>query len=665
SDLKETMTSYPITINSQAVDMSGMIGVRNTMMAGMLEENEDRDRDAVYADYRLLEASEAMINSIKENNLTDFKKYLDDPESEIHSYLGENGIVYSYGVKFKVYSYNKDDVLLSTDADTDDILTSSTSNTTSGMTSPMAGMQRMRTMMTGGSYGAENFTELMPGANGDVVSPILTDSYEVVYGRWPEAYDEVVLVLDSRSSVPADELYQLGLLTGDEYESIVEQIENGETAEEHRWDFDEICEHTFYLIPACDHYEELDDGTFVYIGDNNMKIEALLEDSLELKITGVIRPAEDAANAEITSAVAYTSLLTDHVIRHTDNSAVVLAQEADETVNVLNGVEFEALDDAAKAEAAKEYISGLGVSDKASFYSVMMYYTSQKAEEEEPAAQDESPEPVNDTEPPEGMTGEMPEGMTGEMPEGMAGNSMMGAPMDETAMAAATDRWLEDSPDEELLLSVYDQYLDGSSLKDNLKSFGKVSYDAPASISMYTDSFEDKEAISECIQHYNEGVEEKNQITYTDYVALLTGSITTIIDVISYVLIAFVAVSLIVSSIMIGIITHISVLERTKEIGILRAMGASKRNISQVFNAETVIIGLLAGILGVGVTMLLTIPITSLLQSLLGASSLSASLPIPAALLLIVLSVVVTIIAGLLPSKSAARKDPVAALRTE
>ena len=198
-----------------------------------------------------------------------------------------------------------------------------------------------------------------------------------------------------------------------------------------------------------------------------------------------------------------------------------------------------------------------------------------------------------------------------------------------------------------------------------MKNFGKVSYDAPSSISIYADSFEAKEAISECIEHYNESADEKNQITYTDYVALLTGSITTIVDVISYVLIAFVAVSLIVSSIMIGIITHISVLERTKEIGILRAMGASKRNISQVFNAETIIIGLLAGMLGVGVTMLLTIPINSLLQSLLGAANLSAALPVSAALLLIALSMAITVIAGLIPAKAAAKKDPVLALRAE
>lgn len=198
-----------------------------------------------------------------------------------------------------------------------------------------------------------------------------------------------------------------------------------------------------------------------------------------------------------------------------------------------------------------------------------------------------------------------------------------------------------------------------------MEAFGKVSYDTPASISIYTDSFEDKEAVSTCIENYNKTVDDDNQITYTDYVALLTSSITSIVDVISYVLIAFVAVSLIVSCIMIGIITHISVMERTKEIGILRAMGASKRNISQVFNAETFIIGFCAGLLGVGISALLTIPINAILQSILGAESLTVSLPVVSAFVLIVLSMVITIIGGLLPAKKAAKKDPVIALRTE
>lgn len=645
---KETMTSYPITISSQAMDTSGMMGMRGGMMAGSVEEEATEKRDAVYADYAMLEVNESMKNSVKENNLTEFKKYLDDPDSEIHQYLGENGIVYSYGVHFNVYSYNKDDELIRSDADveqgeSDSAFSSMTANAFQNMT-------LMRSIISGGSSGAENFSELMPGSGGKVVSPILTESYDVLYGRWAEKYDEVMLVLDRRNSVSADELYQLGLLSGREYDEIAEQIQDGGTAEEHIWDYENICDHTFYMLPSCDHYEENEDGTFTYVGDDTLKIEPLLDDAAKLKIVGVIRPAEDANNAEISTPIAYTSLLTDHIIEHTNESAVVKAQEADEAVNVLSGVKFEAIDDAAKTDAAKQYISSMGVSDKASFYSMMMYYNSQKAAEDSESGQGAAP------------AGSVPAGMEGPPADSRAA---MGGQMDESAMAAAVDNWLENSPDEELLLSVYDQYLDGSSLKENLESFGKVSYDAPSSISMYTDSFENKDAVSNCITHYNEGKDEKDQITYTDYVALLTGSVTTIIDVISYVLIAFVAVSLIVSSIMIGIITHISVLERTKEIGILRAMGASKRNISQVFNAETVIIGLLAGVLGVGVTMLLTIPITSLLQSLLGAAALTASLPIPAALLLVVLSVLITVIAGLLPAKSAAKKDPVAALRTE
>lgn len=236
---------------------------------------------------------------------------------------------------------------------------------------------------------------------------------------------------------------------------------------------------------------------------------------------------------------------------------------------------------------------------------------------------------------------------------------------DEVAMAEALDTWLENTPDREILLSAYRIYVDGAAFEENMTNFGAASYDAPAAISLYTDSFENKEAVSACIDRYNADKDEANQITYTDYVALLTSSVTSIIDVISYVLIAFVAVSLVVSCIMIGIITHISVLERTKEIGILRALGASKQNISHVFNAETLIIGLCAGGLGVGISMLLAFPINSIIQNLLGAATLSASLPVVSALLLVALSMVITLIGGLIPAKRAAKKDPVTALRTE
>ena len=237
--------------------------------------------------------------------------------------------------------------------------------------------------------------------------------------------------------------------------------------------------------------------------------------------------------------------------------------------------------------------------------------------------------------------------------------------MDETAMAAALDGWLAGEPDQEILLRVYEEYLAGSTYEENLKAFGKVSYDAPASISIYTDSFENKDAIAACIASYNETAPEDAQITYTDYVALLTSSITTIINGISYVLIAFVAISLVVSCIMIGIITHISVMERTKEIGILRALGASKRNISQVFNAETFIIGCCAGLLGIGISLLALFPINAIIARVSGLSDLTAQLPAQSSLILIAISIVITVLGGLIPAKSAAKKGPAIALRTE
>ena len=644
---KSTMTSYPITINSQSVDMSGIMGTRGGRRENEASAEENRTR--VYADYSAIESSEEMASNIKENNLTAFKEYLDNPESEIHQYLGENGVVYSYGAHFGIYSYDADGTLVASDADIDQVSMSTLSSEDSAAGGgPMANMERMNQVMSGSSdAGAENFSELMPGTDGKAVSTILFDSYDLLYGSWPENYNEVVLVLNENNSIPAGTLYQLGLITGEEHKEITEQIKNGEDAEERIWDYEEICGHTFYMVLPCDQYKGNKDGTFTYIGDDVMQIESLLENSVNLKITGIIRPVKDAENASIPTSVAYTVALTDYVIEHTDESAVILAQEKTPEVNILNGINFKAADDEAKAADAVIYMSNLGISDKAAMYANILAH--QETDESE------------DQEHIEAM-----QGAPSMSPSEMA--SMEGVERteeDEIELARALDEWLENDPDQETLVSAYDIFIAGPTFEENMRKFGKVSYDAPSSISIYTDSFEDKEAVSDCIDRYNEGAEKKEQITYTDYVALLTSSITSIVDVISYVLIAFVAVSLIVSSIMIGIITHISVLERTKEIGILRAIGASKRNISQVFNAETVIVGLLAGILGVGVSALLTIPITSVIQNLLGASELSASLPVTAALFLLLLSVLITVIAGWIPSRRAAKKDPVAALRTE
>lgn len=641
---KETMASYPLTISETTIDLSGMMNMHDDMMQDAMTDEDSGPAAGVHADYRTMQMEKTMETSITENNLTEFKKYLDDPESEIQAYLGENGVVYSYDVQFDVYAHDADGNLINTSVDTD---ASDEAESTSGFGLMMQNQKTMMSMMTGGSSGAENFSELTPGANGEAVSRVVTDHYELLYGDWPEEYDETVLVLNRDNSLSAEVLYQLGILTEDEFRDLQDTVADGSEPAAMDWDYKDICDRTFLLLPACDRYAENDDGTFTELSGSALS-EKVESDGLELKITGIVRLSDDPQNAVLTTPVAYTAKLTDYIIQHTNDSAIVKAQEADENVNVLNGMAFEAPTDAEKAEDAKQYVSEMGVSEKASLYQMILYYSAQNSD--------------GDTSTVSTPT-EMPQGYGDMDMTAMGGAAAM--PTDETSMAQALDNWLENTPDEEILVSLYDQYIKGASYADNMESFGKVSYDAPSSISLYTDSFENKEAISDCIDRYNAGVDEENKITYTDYVALLTSSITSIVNVISYVLIAFVAVSLVVSGIMIGIITHISVLERTKEIGILRALGASKANISQVFNAETVIIGFCAGLIGVGISALLTIPINAIIAALVGSSTVRAVLPFGAAAILVVISVIITMIGGLLPAKSAAKKDPVLALRSE
>ncbi|MBQ6935893.1 MAG: FtsX-like permease family protein [Clostridia bacterium] len=255
--------------------------------------------------------------------------------------------------------------------------------------------------------------------------------------------------------------------------------------------------------------------------------------------------------------------------------------------------------------------------------------------------------------------------MAGVMKQIQNAMNEMSSMTEDSKLAERLDEWVDDNPDTEMLLTIYDQYIGEATYDDNLSQFGLVSYDSPSSISIYTDSYEDKDMVSACIVDYNSTKSEEEQIIYTDYIALLTSSLTTIINGISYVLIAFVAISLIVSCIMIGIITHISVMERTKEIGILRALGASKGNISQVFNAETFIIGCCSGLLGVIISFFALFPINAIIERVTEIENLNAQLPILAAVALIALSVLITIMGGIIPSRKAAKKDPVVALRTE
>lgn len=628
---KDTMTSYPISIEAETIDISSIMSSGGPTPGKPSDVNHDLN--AIYSNGSGIEMASTMTSSFTENNLTEFKKYLDNPDSEINQYVGENRIIYSYDTKFGVYTKDSEGTFVNTDGST---LTDKNSSSTT-----MTGISAMSSMpiskISGFSSSSNNFKELLPGKDGASVSDAIKDSYDLLYGDWPTAYDEVILTLDQNNEISATTLYQLGILPSAEYKELMTKIENGEEIklESKSWKYEDICNQEFYMIPDCDTYISNGNGTFTSIKDNVNKMEKLLDNAIKLKITGVVRPKEDAKNASITSAIGYTKALTDYIIEYTDNSEVVKAQKESSTINVLNGMEFSPSSDDEKIADAKKYLEGLGVSDKANLFKTMMYSMQSTSNVED---------------------------------EGISTSMQAGTPdistMSEEQLAAMLDEYLK-SPDDDTLLKIYDAYISTGSYDDNMTTFGVVSLDAPSSISIYTDSFENKEAISDCIEDYNSTANEEDQISYTDYIGILLSSITTIIDVISYVLIAFVAVSLIVSSIMIGIITFISVMERTKEIGILRAIGASKHNISQVFNAETFIIGLCSGLLGVGISALLLIPINSIIHSVLNLDTINASLPLSSAIGLIILSMILTIIGGFVPAKKAAKKDPVTALRTE
>ena len=634
---RDTMTAYPISIDAKSWDLQSLLEQSAANADG--ERTDEHDRDAVYADDSSFTQASTLTSSIAENNLTAFKRYLDDPDSEIQQYVGSNGIHYSYDVKFSVVSRDPDGTLVDADGvdfgdDTGSM--SSMMATKSGSMTSMSDVTAMQMSMVTGdtdeNAAPSAFGEIMPGeGDGELISPVVTDNYKVVSGAWPEARDEVVLVADQNNEIPLSTLYELGLLPASDYDDLMKRLDDGEKIDEQtiRLDYDQVLNQQLYLIPACDQYVRGDDGLYSYVGDDAERMAELVDNgtAMPLRIVGVVRPVEDADAANIDGSVGYTHALTDYLIDHTNQSAVVADQQADQTRNVLNGMTFSPSDDATKVADARTYVAGLGVTQKAQLAAALAAQAAQA-----------------------GMT--------------MDTTGAGAAAASEEMLAQQLDAYLATAGDD-VFVHIYDEYVSTGDYDDNLSAFGVISRDAPSSIRIYCDNFEDKDGVSDAIDQYNADASEQDKITYVDYVGALMSSVTTIVNVITYVLIAFVAVSLVVSSIMIGIITYISVLERTKEIGILRAMGASKHNVSSVFNAETGMIGLCSGLIGVGVTLLLLIPGNAILHHFMGTNEVSGVLPVSGAVALVVLSVVLTLIGGIIPSKKAARQDPATALRTE
>lgn len=695
---EDTLASYPLTIEAQSVDMSSLIST----FLGKAKSVSEHEDDAVYQKAMIYEMMNSM-NSLdtQKNDLKAFKEYIEaqraDENSKLHSAL--SGVQYSYDLDLMIYTKNVDGSIIRSDRQT--ILTEVMKKYAKMDMSTMLALREQTVMGRTDSLMKQSmglWKELVPGDSGKPVNSVTEKQYDIIYGRWPSRYDELVLFVDEDNEIDDLTLYTLGLLSEKEIETLMDAALNKKTVdyEVRKWSYEEICDMDFRTILNCDCYTyDEKTGTYTDLRETEAGLKYLYDNALKLRVVGIAKPDEDAISPMTNASIGYTYMLTDYIIDKANESDAVKAQLADPSTDIFTGLPFRNTSgdqtESSRADEFRSYISSLDTAGKAAAYKKIMSIPSEEAVQEfisgtlagmtrsdmelaiapamaEQTGMDEATiagyiASMND----EDLTELFVKGLEEQFRAQYAAEAAkkMSA-MTEEQLAAALDMALEQFTDEQCA-AYYDELVvfSDSTYEDNLLKLGLVDRGSPAAINLYASSFANKDVIEEVIAEYNEGVDDLKEIKYTDYVGLIMSSVTTIINAITYVLIAFVAVSLIVSSIMIGVITLISVQERTKEIGILRAIGASKGNVSSLFNAETVIIGFASGLLGVLITYLLCIPINMILHHLTGLSNLSAFLPPEVAVMLVVISMLLTLIAGIIPSRSAAKKDPVVALRTE
>lgn len=677
---KDTLSSYPITIQAESMDMTSMM----TSLMGVHAESSSNkhDKDAVYASTIMYDMMNSMLSAdVETNNLQAFKKYLEDDSSEISQYI--NSIQYSYDFDLNIYAEDVDGNIVKTDI--------------------MELLQNTMSLLYGGDYSsyfdsygqmysfAEVWQEMLPAEDGSSVNPLLKEQYDLLYGKWPESYDEAILIVDQNNEISDLVLYAMGLKSNDSIADNMQSFVSQETVETkaESWTYEDICGKKFkYIFPA-DKYK-LDEATGEYIDltEDELGLKTLYNNGMDIKIVGVIRQNEDALSGMLSGSIGYTHALVEHIMHEAEAKELVKEQLADPENDVFSGLPYldnedDKINAVKKSDAAKEYIANATDEEIADIYIEYMsepdddYLDEMIDEQMEGTTRADIEKMVLDYYPEyASMLDQMDDDMLFDYVGQMIGEQVKeqyAIQMKALYSNLSDTQLVEDfnllSLEEDDYVWIYDNAMppvySETTLKDNLKKLGYFDLDSPSTINIYASTFEDKDSIADAISHYNDSVDEDDQISYTDVVALLMSSITTIINVISYVLIAFVAISLVVSSIMIGIITYISVLERTKEIGILRAIGASKKDVSMVFNAETFIIGFTAGAIGIIMTLLLNIPINIIVHDLTGIYSLNSTLPWVGAVGLVLISVLLTFIAGLIPSGLAAKKDPVEALRTE
>ncbi len=718
---KTTLSSYPITLQSESIDLTTLM----QSFMGVGKGDFTHDTDKIYKDPVIFE----MVNALSkvessENDLKSFRTYLEREKSKPESTLSNaiSGIKYSYGIDFDIYTKNiEGDIVKS---DTKELMTEMitrfmmgvvTGNTQLGGNSDtnasIMGNSFSNMMMSSGLW-----EELLSSKDGGVVNELIKEQYDLIYGDWPTAYNEVVIVVNDRNEIDDLTLYAMGLLSKNKIDAIIDSAVKGEemAEDEASWTYKDVCEREYKIVLPFNNYAKMPGTDIWYDNSAMLDLNGLYEEKgIPLVVKGIIRENPEAENHMIKGSICYTYKLTEHVLTEAKNSDVVKEQIDNPNVDIFTGKPFNsstgAMTGAEKKIAFIEYATSLSTSKKAETYIAIKSLLSdeelQTLAQVEYAKYTTREEKINlvadayyEQQKDQQLTIEQIKAGLNELTDEYVNNAAMlvckgvvqmsnaqkvgmqiimsnGGMVDINAtynnIAQKFDNEVIENQGNEYSDSNYANYYDtltefsDSTYEINLTKLGYADIDNPFAINIYASSFENKDVIVAAIDEYNASVEEVNKIKYTDFMGLMMSSITTIIDAITYVLIAFVAISLIVSSIMIGVITLISVQERTKEIGILRAIGASKKDVSRMFNAETIIIGFTSGVLGALVTYLLCIPINLILQTITGISTLRAILPFGAAVILTVISVLLTLIAGIIPSRSASKKDPVVALRTE
>jgi len=757
---EDTLTSYPLTVTAETADTT-------SMLLSMVADSEEEIEGDVVKESQVITD---MFSKIGTNDLTSFKKYLEENKTEVDKMVSL--IKYQYSVSPLIYTKNSEKEIEQLNPST--------------MLASMSGSSAMSNM----SMGVSIFNEMIDDPD------TLKSQYDVLAGRWPKEFNEVILVLPEANAMPDMLVYGLGLRDVDELEDMISKIMEGEKVENKNkpldFTYEELLNLELKLIDATDTYKyNKKYKIYESMTEDKEFMKDVYKNATDLKIVGVVTAKEGSNASTLTSGIAYTKALTEHVIDEASESEIVKKQLTDEDINVFSNKRFD--DDSKEAgldfqdmisidtellssafgmkiseedisnmtkgymgeissaittdttTAKKSYldtlstvmkgmlndyisknaVAGVAVIKLAEVENIVNEYMAQEStlalfanletqygipKTQFAGIYSQTITPIltayinmtatDKTNQSAFLVGDAVDTMVDAIvsqEQVVQGANKMAAAMTEANMnkiilgkvGELTGKLMQTmgssfNVDEKKIASAFKFNLDEDELKrlfqtmttsssvqsayTNLISLGYQDFDEPSSISFYFKDFDSKEAFLDFIDNYNtkmEAEDDEKVIKYTDITGILMSSVKVIVDSVSYVLIAFVSISLIVSSIMIGIITYISVLERTKEIGVLRAIGASKKNISSIFNAETFIVGLFAGLLGIAVSLLLLIPINSIIHTVTGNLAITAVLPTAGAITLVILSVVLTLIGGIIPSKQAAKKDPVLALRTE